>query len=257
MLCPCCGDNLGLEARQCGCGARFVGSPLDHQPVKVQRFGPVMIAGLLFLTVVASSLVITKWLALAGVFAVWSAWRAMRLARSNPQEYGGYKMATSLLVVTATIGSVASGFGITYIPRYIDNLKLRQQAATEAAIRHLGASAEDYRLANGSYPDSEKFPADSMPLDYWGNPIKYESSAELSGTVSDPEDRNSTQPTPRDAQVPKHKQPRVPGFSNTNFTIRSAGPDGKMDTEDDIIMRDGIFVTNREGISAANKEARK
>jgi len=247
MLCPCCGDELAIDMRECCCGARFVGSPLDHKPVKVQQFGPLMIAGLLFLTVVAASLIITKWLALAGVFAIWSAWRAMRLARSSPEDFGGYRMAISLFVVTATIGAVASGLGIAYIPRYIENLAIREQAAIETVFKHQQALLEDYKLHNGSYPDSQKFPSSSMPLDYWGNPLVYVSISEVGSAAmsSDTAERTSTGTPP---SVPRRRtEPRnVQGVPFTNFTLRSSGPDGKMDTEDDIIMRDGVFVTNKE-----------
>jgi hypothetical protein len=30
MLCPCCGGEISVDARQCGCGGRFVGDPLDY-----------------------------------------------------------------------------------------------------------------------------------------------------------------------------------------------------------------------------------
>lgn len=248
MLCPCCGDEFGHEASQCGCGARFVGSPLDHEPVRVQQFGPLMIAVLLFLTVIGASLVLTKWMALAGIIAIWAAWRAMRLARSKPEDYGGYRTATVLLVITATSGAVASGFGIAYIPKYFDNLEIRQQAGNEAIIRHFQGMIEEHKLANGSYPDSEKFPPSSMPKDYWGNPLVYVSISEVGSAAvasSDPAEKTSSE-APRRTLRRESERRGVTGVPFTNFTLKSAGPDGKMDTEDDMVMRDGVFVTNTE-----------
>lgn len=247
MLCPCCGDEIVLESRECGCGARFVGSPLDHKPVKVQQFGPLMIAGLLFLTVVGTSLVLTKWLAFASIIALWHAWRAMRLARNNPQEYGGYRTATALLVVAATSAAAASGFGIAYIPRYLDNRLTRQFAANEAIIRHQQGLVEGYKLLNGSYPEDQKFFGATMPKDFWGNPLTYESVGETAGiTSTETIARTSSQPSPRVGDLPRPRNRSVSAISPTNFTLRSAGPDGKMGTEDDIVMRDGVFVANTE-----------
>lgn len=249
MLCPCCGDEIVLESRECGCGARFVGSPLDHKPVMVQHFGPLMIAGLLLFSVVGASLILTKWLAFAGIFALWYSWRAMRLARNNPQQYGGYYTAMGLLVATAISAAVASGLGVAYIPKFLDNRITRQEAAIGAIFRHQQGVLEDYKLANGFYPDSQKFPGNSMPKDYWGNPLVYESFAEVGSAAmpaTDTTDRASTETSTRVPKNPRAGSRNVPGIAITNFILRSAGPDGKLETEDDIIMRDGVFVTNTE-----------
>ena len=42
MLCPCCGTEIQLDVRECHCGARFVGRPLDEKPVTIQGYGAVM-----------------------------------------------------------------------------------------------------------------------------------------------------------------------------------------------------------------------
>jgi hypothetical protein len=207
-----------------------------------------MIAGLLCLAVVGASLVLTKWLALAGIIALWYSWRAMRLARNNPQEYGGYRTATALLIVTAASGAVASGFGIEYISHYPENRRIRQQAANDAIIRHQLGLLEGYKFINGSYPEDQTFFGPSMPKDYWGNPLSYESVGETAGmtpteTIAT---RTSSQASARVGDLPRARNTRVAAISTTNFTLRSAGPDGKMGTEDDVVMRDGIFITNTE-----------
>jgi hypothetical protein len=48
--------------------------------------------GLLVL-VVAAALVVTKWMAVAAVLVIWSAWRAVHLAKRDAEWYGGYKTA--------------------------------------------------------------------------------------------------------------------------------------------------------------------
>ena len=62
----------------------------------------------------------------------------------------------------------------------------------------------------------------SMPLDYWDNAIRYRSKPDQIAGVDGP----------------------VIEF--TTFELRSPGPDGKFGTADDIVMRDGVFLTPEE-----------
>jgi hypothetical protein len=82
--CPCCGASITRGVRECGCGARFVGEPLDEAPLKVQRLGPAMNSVLLLAILVSASLAFTPWLAFGAVVVLWSSWRAVKLARRNP-----------------------------------------------------------------------------------------------------------------------------------------------------------------------------
>src|SRR5687767_9600817 len=104
MLCPCCGNEMNGGARECLCGARFVGEPLDQKPVKIQSYGAVMnTVGLLALVVVIA-LTLTKYFAFGAILVIWSARRAMKLAKGDPEGYGGYKTATATLLVTLIAG---------------------------------------------------------------------------------------------------------------------------------------------------------
>ena len=229
MLCPCCGGSVFRSARACNCGARFVGEPLDETPIKVQRLGPAMTSvGLLALVVVAS-LVATKWLAVAAVLVMWSAWRAVRLARLDAEWYGGYKTAMATLSLTIAGSLALATYGIAHIPRALENYKLRQVAATKSSMHHVAGLLEDYKLkgGHGGYPRTTEFKkvmGESLPTDYWDSSIKY-----LPGT--DPLADSSIGTTL---------------LPNGNFELRSAGPDGIAGSDDDIIMLDGIFFTNSE-----------
>ena len=136
MLCPCCGGNLFRSSQECGCGARFVGEPLDETPLKVQRLGPAMTSVALLALVVVAALVATKWLAFAAVLVIWSAWRAVRLARRDAEWYGGYKTAATTLTVTIMGGAVLAAYGIAHIPKALENYKTRQIAATQSVMYH-------------------------------------------------------------------------------------------------------------------------
>jgi hypothetical protein len=233
MLCPCCGEDLTLGAEACFCGARFVGHPLDQAPAKVQQFGPVISALALMASVIIASLVFTKWLTLAAIIVLWSSRRAMRLAKHDSENYGGYRTAASLLIIATVAGSVAGGFGIAYIPQYLRAYSERQQAATRAEMYRAWILLEEYRRVKGAYPQDymeyRKEMGDALPLDYWGKQMFYKGSIEgvALNTIS------------RDGQLV------TTGISNNfeNFELRSAGPDEKMGTSDDIVMQDGIFIT--------------
>ena len=226
MLCPCCGGAVLRGAVECGCGARFVGEPLDEKPIKVQRLGPAMTSVALLALVVMLSLAATKWMALAAPLVIWSAWRAMRRAKTDPEWYGGYKTAVTTFTVTTVAGAMLATYGIAHIPQAIENYKLRRIAATEAAMYHYANALEEYKRTIGkgsSYPtNSQEFRkalGEAPPTDYWDQSLKYES---LIGKLAE-----------------KAGDPVV---STSSFELRSAGPDGIAGTDDDIIMRDGIII---------------
>jgi hypothetical protein len=235
MPCPCCGNKLKVGVAGCACGARFVGLPLDDTPIKVKRFGPAMISVLLLLVVSAAVLVFTKWLAFLSIVVLWASWRAMKLARRNPDWYGGYKTSATTLTLTLVASICGGAYAITRIPQALENYKLRQIAATQATMYHFVNSTlvEYKRTHEGSYPKNAQeiriALGESIPADYWDNRMKYIAQSE--GIVdSDPKAMTRT-----GIQI-----------RNTNFELRSAGPDGIDGTDDDIIMRDGIFYTAAE-----------
>jgi len=218
-------------ALQCGCGARFVGEPLDEIPIKVQRLGPAMICVALLALVVTAALIATKWLAFAAVVVIWSAWRAVRLARRDAEWYGGYKTAVATLALTIAGSASLAAYGIAHIPQAYENYQRRQIAATESAMHHVANVLQEYQLAhNGAYPrnaqEFRKLMGESLPSDYWGTSVKYQSKI---GDIA--EQKESIEST---------------GLALTHFELRSAGPDGIVGTVDDIVMRDGIIVANPE-----------
>lgn len=228
MLCPCCGIDISVGALDCSCGARFVGNPLDETPIQIQRFGHVANTATLFVIVAGGALVFTKWIAFASVLVIWAAWRAVRLSSRAPALYGGYRTAVTMLAVVITVSAAASAYGIAYIPRFLENRETRRVAATSAAIHHLRGLLENYKNTYGSYPPNyqalNKAFNKALPTDYWGKSINYKSYTEAIA----------------EASVERT------GIAIANFELRSAGPDEKMGTDDDIIMRDGIFISPEE-----------
>src|SRR4051794_16130943 len=100
MLCPCCGNEMNEGARECRCGARFIGEPLDEKPVKIKSYGALMNTFGLLALVTVTALTFTKFFALGAIFVIWSARRTMRLAKHDPEGFGGYKVAAATLMIT-------------------------------------------------------------------------------------------------------------------------------------------------------------
>ena len=228
MLCPCCGSDMLLGALDCRCGARFVGEPLCDPAVKLQRFGPAITAVALLALVVASALIFTKFLALGAILVIWAARKAMRLAQSDPEAYGGYRTAAATLAVTLAAGVVSGGFAIAGVPRLIKDRKAREIAGTCAPMLRYYQLLEEYKRQYRSYPLDEsevrRVISESLPRDYWNRGIAYQGRTDFTAGRS----------------------PDRTGFQIQNFELRSAGPDEKLDTDDDIVMIDGIFYTNAE-----------
>jgi hypothetical protein len=226
---------MRLGAARCACGARFVGEPLSDPTVKVQRFGPAITPVVLLALVVGAALIFTKFLALAAILVVWTARRAMRLAKLDPDGYGGYRTAAATLVVTLVAGSISSGFAIAYIPKYLKNREARATAYTQSVIFGTSKLLDDYKQKYGSYPDElalRQLIAEQLPRDYWNKTISYQAFTEAIAEVAkDPRGGRGT---------------GIKSMPFNNFELRSAGPDEKLNTEDDIIMRDGIFYTSDE-----------
>ena len=227
MPCPCCG-----EVAECVCGPRIVGEPLHATPIKVKRFGPAMTAVLMLAIAASVPLIITKWLGILLILPIWRAARAMKLARREPEWYGGYKVATATLVLAIAAGAFSVVYVAKSVPQFLENRKVRRIAATQAAMYHMASLLENYKRTYGSYPQNtqeiRKAVTESMPLDYWRKSIQYQSFTEAIAEATDP-----------------NKFART-GLLFKNFELRSAGPDEKEGTDDDIIMRDGIFFTNAE-----------
>ncbi|HXG95133.1 MAG TPA: hypothetical protein VNN73_22540 [Blastocatellia bacterium] len=228
MLCPSCGRKIEPEARECGCGARFVGDPLAENQFKVRRYEPVLTAMFLSLLVACGALTVSRWVTVASFIVLWTAWRAVKLARRDRESYGGYRAAVATLVL-AVAGSVfAVGYTIIRLPHYFEMRRVQQVAATQAAMCQIASVLENYKRVHGSYPRNEQEIKEAagaaLPADYWSKSIKYQSYTEAlaDGSIG------------------------LNGIAFTSFELRSAGPDGQEGTDDDIIMRNGVFYTSEQ-----------
>lgn len=230
MMCPCCGDAIKVGIEACACGARFVGVPLDETPAKIRHFGPAMTALLLLGLAIALTAIVTKWAAPLALVPAWLALRAMRLEKRDPEGYGGRRVAAVTLVLAIAGVAGMATYAVSCIPRALDNHRIRRVAATEAAMHHVAALLEEYKANNLSYPEDmaalKKLLNGDMPADYWEKAIRYSSATE---SVSE-----------------GNRPGAFVKITYTKFELRSAGGDGIEGTDDDIIMRDGVFYTSAE-----------
>jgi len=158
-------------------------------------------------------------LSLAGI---WLAQRARRLAKSQPDAFGGVGMARTSLLLSSVWAVLLLGVTAFNIPEAIARGKAKRQAATRAAMYQLHRqSIQKYFNEFGSYPqdlsDLSRVNAEAKPrLDYWDQPFLYRPDVEIASNGS--------------------------AVSFTNYRLVSAGADGKYGTADDLIMVDGLIL---------------
>ncbi len=275
IICPCCGGVCQNKLEFCpSCQARKVGNPLLPPETKLPSLGPSFMAFFLAIAVVAvflgawllvndmkvarvllvmtlgESTTFTKallqfdpsllqyriftfdayrlacYLSLGLIpvtmAGMWLARRARRLTQLQPLQFGGPRIATGSLLLSVFLFMAFSAAGISWIPRAIQQGRAKHVATVRAEFYRLHVEALNRHYAEfGTYPQEladlrESSPALIPNIDYWGNPIRYAPTALIAS-------KNST-----------------PGYSN--YQLVSAGPDGILETADDIRMIDGVIV---------------
>lgn len=226
MICPCCGNQM--DSSQCSCGARIIGDPVNDLEIEFRRFGPAVASVSLLFAVAAAALIFTYWLAAAGLLVLWQARRAMKLTVREPQRYGGYRLAAATFFVAAAAMAGLLAYMVANIPEFLEKRRIRQAAATSAAMYQMAALLESYKDKHGSYPRNlealKKFAGRDLPKDYWDHAISYQSYTEALAAEAS-----------------------ATGIPFNNFELRSAGPDGKLGTPDDIVMLDGVLISGPAG----------
>lgn len=276
MICPCCGNTRSIDTRICAhCQAQFVDEPMIQPENKLPSMGPALLAfGLTFLVLLAFLIVwvfsndmkvirvllvsllndstafsksllqgdpdllryriftfdayrlacvLSIILAPISIVGIWLSQRARKLSKIDPFRFGGLGISTTSLILAIILFLGFSTAGISSIPRAIQNGRLKHIAETRARFYHLHVEAlTRYYAENGTYPqelsDLNGYVPTSIPQsDYWGNSINYTPTGVIASKKS------------------------APLFSN--YQLVSAGPDGIMDTADDIRMIDGVIIS--------------
>lgn len=275
MICPCCGESREISSSECAsCGAKQVGPPLAPPDVLMPKLGPsfaalacnilVLIAFLLAWIFINDAKVgrallvwtfgdgyeITKSLLsadknlpyyrifafdayrLAFVFSlgaipfslagIWLARRALRLIRSDSAGFGGSRIARASFGFSISLLIIFSLVTVSSIPRWIAKVRAQRLATTRALMYSLHAQAlqkyhKEYKMYPRELAELSLVNAEETPQsDYWEHSFEYNPISVVAS--------------------------KGYGVRWTNYTLRSAGPDGKPGTKDDIIMIDGVIV---------------
>ena len=154
-----------------------------------------------------------------------AAWRAIKLAKTLPAQFGGLRTAQISLALSALLFVTFSAAGLSGIPEAIQRGRTRHAAASRALMYEHAQALKQYYYEFGTFPteaaDLARLGLSNVPrADYWEQEFKYAPF----GTVASA--RGTT----------------AGALSFSNFTLTSAGPDGEFGTADDIVMIDGVVV---------------
>jgi hypothetical protein len=278
-VCPCCGFkfegdlNDGCES----CGARAVGPPLSKPVNELPTFGRSLfvgvMGGLLLLTFFISTIAALterspvslrfwslmgaaetaawrlKWIALPASFiALWAGYLICKSIRRNPHRFLAARLAHGGLASTALVAVMMVTFIIITIPARVRQNQLASDASIYAQGYTIQRALLEYRSRFGSFPtttdDLRALPdKDGSIAAALSNidPSAYSPGADLAA-LPKKKQRNLRGSMLRNASVRSMDDEPDGGLSFTKYEMRLPGPDKKLGTEDDWMMRDGLIV---------------
>jgi hypothetical protein len=285
-ICPCCGFKFQGDLREgCkGCGARSVGEPLPKparelpaygRPLLLAISGTVMVLGFLVETVIAFAQNVPlsfgfwswvaagetaawrlKWIAVpAAIIALWGGRRVYRSIMRTPARFVGINIARRGLLASALITLlIATLIGVT-VPARMEQRQLGLDAAVAAQIHTIARAQLEYQALHGTValnardlldlPDSDGSIAAAVAginID----PAFYKTSGADVAVVG-PKTRPLAGALLSDVSVSPASEPPVAGLSITSsYEFRLAGDDKIMNTDDDLIVRDGVIYKASE-----------
>jgi type II secretory pathway pseudopilin PulG len=284
IICPACGSSVeGQLSFGCpACGARAVGPPLAKPEHQLVSYGPaaltaavggVVSLGFLTLTLIAwitkmkavprLSMIVSagetaawqlKWVALPfAVAVIWTGSKSVRAIRNVPHQFGGLRTARAgycaAIAVTLIVGTL---IGIT-VPERLRRHQWALEAAENARAYALHRALLEYRDLHGTLPPQEDLVRQLRTLpDPDGSiaealnvidPNGYEAES-VQAAAAPKTKRLARGAALRDASLTTAPDP--PAISFTNYNLRLPGPDKKLNTDDDLIIRDGLVMTVSE-----------
>jgi len=280
IICPACGSRVdGQLSDGCSsCGARAVGPPLAKPEHQLLSYGPAVITAtgggvmlIAFLASVIAAWIVTrggifefgaiynagqvaawqsKWFALPLAIAViWAGAKLTRNIRKSPERFAGLRLARTgfSAAIVATL-MVATLIGVT-VPERLRRRQWSFEAAEHARGYTLHRALLEYRDLHGTLPPQEDLVRELKTLPDPGGAIAealsfvdangYEANSVLAAAP-----KNKTLPRGgaiRDASLTTTADP--PPVSFTNYQIRLPGDDKKLNTDDDLMVKDGLIMT--------------
>jgi type II secretory pathway pseudopilin PulG len=231
---------MAADGLSCSCGARVVGPPLVEPEYIVPKVARAVTA--LTLAVLSISAFTWKWMLVPAFIGLLLSRNAIKKNRLDPIHYGGRRMARLAMALSIIIlAGVAVYVGIG-IPKYLRLRAESQRAATRAQMYRVAIALHDYKRKHGAYPASlEAMQLEiNEPLifmDQWDNALKYQATAEVAA----------------DAQNEDNQSVALTSFNE--YVLVSPGPDGKLGTADDMVMRDDIIISPTKAKISTDEES--
>ncbi len=225
-MCPCCGNSFP-QSDACACGARRVGSPQTDPVATVPRLGPAMFA--LTLGLAGGLCYFSKFFVGVAVLGLYVSLKALRAIQRDGANFGGLRMARAGAAISAlTILTVGTLVGFD-IPKWLWARQERQAAISRVRMYEMELAVREYQRRHGSLPaDLEDLRREGLfggsTRDFWGKSIRYEPTGKLAAT-----------------SVGTGGRAAVPVFST--YRLVSAGPDGVLNTKDDLVFVNNLFVS--------------
>ena len=278
-ICPCCGSkcyaplSTGCE----GCGARAVGEPLpkpDHELPFYGRSLLLTVAGSLLIIAFIAQTVLAlakrwpesfdfsslfwsldaatktaawqmKWIAIpVAVVVFWGLRRIYRDMLRSPERYCGLKYARAGFMSAAVMPlMIALLIGIT-VPERLLQRQHSIEAASNAEAKTWERALFEYRMKFEKYPlerdDLRLLPdPDGSIAAILSRPAEYKPSADVAAAL--PKGNAPVRGSVIKASLTAASEETLSErLSFTNYELRLAGPDKRLGTEDDLIVRDGI-----------------
>lgn len=284
IICPACGSSV--EGQLClgcpACGARAVGPPLAKPEHQLVSFGPALLAalggGLMLIGFLASTTVVwilskgallnlatiaaagqaaawqLKWVSLPVAIAViWGGSRSLRTIRRSPSDFGGLRIARGgfSAAIVATL-LVATLIGVT-VPERLRRRQWGIDAAERAPIHTFHRALLQYRELHGTIPPRDEVVRELSTLpDPDGSIAEALRNVDTSGyeaTSVVAAAAPKTKPLSRGAairNVSLNPTADAQPVSFMQYELRLPGKDKKLNTEDDLVVRDGLIMTLSE-----------
>jgi hypothetical protein len=293
-VCPCCGCKFegDLRAGCVSCGARSVGEPLARPEFELPAYGRALLVGAMGLLMLLSFTLSTtiaffeqtpsnlgfwplvsaaetaawrlKWIASVGsVVALWGGLLIYRSIRRETVRFGGHDFARCGLGASALVlVMIATFIGLT-VPERLRQRQRGIEAAIEAQGYTLQRALLEYRAQYKTLPtnfkdlqDGLKDPDGSIAAALSNiDPSTYKASANLAD-ASTSKPRRLRGAALRRASLNNSTDDAVnEKISFTNYEVRLPGADKIPNTDDDWLMRDGIFIRPSKSAPVSSKPA--
>ncbi len=195
-----------------------------------------------------------KWVALpAAIATMWVGSKSLTAIKTSPKRFGGLRLArTGYLAAIVTTLLVGTLIGIT-VPERLRHHQWALEAAENARAYTLSRAILEYKELHGTVPPQDELISQLRTLPDPDGSIAealrlidvngYQPTSVLAAAAS------KTKTLARGGAIRKaslNTTPDPPAVSFTNYELRLPGADKKLNTDDDLIVSDGLVMTVTE-----------